>query len=75
MERLAELATELGRLQVDALAAGGSEGVAAAKHATQTIPIVMHYVGEPVQRGFVASLAQPGGNIAGVSNVADDVIG
>jgi putative ABC transport system substrate-binding protein len=75
VERLPDLAAELVRLNLDVLVASGSEGVAAAKHATQTIPIVVVQVGDPVQRGFVDSLARPGGNITGVSNVFDDVIG
>jgi putative ABC transport system substrate-binding protein len=73
--RLPALAVELVRLNIDVLVASGSEGVAAAKLATQTIPIVMRNVGDPVQRGFVESLARPGGNITGVSNMSDDVIG
>jgi putative ABC transport system substrate-binding protein len=73
--RLPALAGDLVRRNVDVLVASGSEGVAAAKRATQTIPIVMRNVGDPVQRGFVASLARPGGNITGISNMSDDVMG
>jgi putative tryptophan/tyrosine transport system substrate-binding protein len=65
-ERLPAIATELVRLKVDVIVATGSEGVQAAKNVTQTIPIVMTYVGDPVSRGFVTSLAHPGGNITGV---------
>lgn len=73
--RLPDLAAELVRLKVDVVVAGGSEAVAAVKHATQTIPVVMTHVREPVQRGFVDSLARPGGNITGLSIVADDIAG
>ena len=44
----------------------------AAQHATQTIPIVMRSVGDPVQRGFIASLARPGGNFTGTTQQAPD---
>jgi putative tryptophan/tyrosine transport system substrate-binding protein len=73
--RLPDLAVELVRLNVDVFVASGSEVVAAVKHATPTIPIVMTHVGDPVQRGFVASLAWPGGNITGLSTAGDDLIG
>ncbi len=72
-ERLPAIATELVRLKVDVIVATGSEGVQAAKNVTQTIPIVMTYVGDPVSRGFVASLAHPGGNITGVANAAGEL--
>jgi putative ABC transport system substrate-binding protein len=49
--------------------------VTAAKQATSTIPIVMVGVGDPVGSGFVASLARPGGNITGLSNIAGDLTG
>ena len=66
-ERLPTLAAELVGLHVDVIVTEGSEGVQAAQHATQTIPIVMRSVGDPVQRGFIASLARPGGNITGLA--------
>src|SRR5262249_11897779 len=53
----------------------GSEGVQAAQHTTQTIPIVMRSVAEPVQRGFIASLARPGGNITGLAGASGDLSG
>jgi putative ABC transport system substrate-binding protein len=73
--RLPDLAVELVRLNVDVVVATGTETVAAVKHATQTIPIVMTHVGDPVQRGFIASLARPGGNITGLATAGDDLIG
>jgi putative ABC transport system substrate-binding protein len=58
------------RLRVDVIVTVGDPVILAAKEATTTIPIVMASVGDPVGRGFVASLARPGGNITGVSNLA-----
>ncbi len=61
LERLPDLATELVRLKVDVIVAGGSSGIRAAQRATRTIPIVMAVTGDAVREGFVASLAHPGG--------------
>jgi putative tryptophan/tyrosine transport system substrate-binding protein len=66
-ERLPDLAAELVRLPVEVLVAGGGPAIRAAQHATRTIPIVMAGTGDPVARGFIASLARPGGNITGLS--------
>jgi putative ABC transport system substrate-binding protein len=67
-ERFPELAAELVRLQVDVIVASSAPAVQAAKHATSTIRIVMATGGhDPVEAGFVASLARPGGNVTGVS--------
>lgn len=66
---------ELIRLNVDVLVAEGTGGVRVAQQGTQTIPIVMTHVGDPVQRGVVTTLARSGGNITGLSNVIDNVIG
>ena len=74
-ERLPTLAAELVGLHVDVIVTEGSEGVQAAQHATQTIPIVMRSVGDPVQRGFIASLARPGGNITGLAGAGGDLNG
>ena len=66
--RLPALAAELVGLKVDViLAAGDSAAVAAAKHATGTIPIVMMAFADTVRLGLVSSLARPGGNITGLS--------
>ncbi len=67
-ERLPSLAAELVRLPVDVIVAAGGPVIFAATQATSTIPIVMVSVGDPVARGFVVSLARPGGNVTGVSN-------
>jgi putative tryptophan/tyrosine transport system substrate-binding protein len=69
LERLPTLAAELVRLKVNIIVTAGNEAVQAAKNATQTIPIVMAFSGDPVGAGFVASLARPGGNITGLSRI------
>ena len=69
-DRLAGLAADLVSLRVDVIVTVGDPVIQAAKKATATIPIVMASVGDPVGRGFVTSLARPGGNITGVSNFA-----
>jgi len=66
-DRLPELATELARLNVDVLVTASAAAGMAAKKATQTIPIVMASMGDPVATGLVASLARPGGNLTGSS--------
>ena len=74
-ERVPALAAELVRLKVDVLVTGGSGATRPAKAATDTIPIVMSQDEDPVGNGFVASLARPGGNITGLSNLASDLSG
>jgi putative ABC transport system substrate-binding protein len=64
-DRAAENATALVRLQMDAIVASDDINVVAAKRATTAIAIVMVNTSDPVGQGFVASLAQPGGNITG----------
>jgi putative ABC transport system substrate-binding protein len=70
-DRAPELASELVRLKVDIiLVAGGDTWIRAAKNATKTIPIVMTGQGsDPVEAGFVQSLARPGGNVTGITNL------
>src|SRR5262249_41898839 len=70
--RLSELAAELTQLKVDVIAAIFAPCALAAKEATASIPIVMVSVGDPVGTGLVASLARPGGNITGLSNMAPE---
>jgi len=67
MDRLSEIAAELVHLQVDVIVTGSSIHVAAARQATKSIPIVMVFTADPVQAGFVTSLARPGGNVTGLS--------
>ena len=68
-DRLPDLAAELVRLKVDVIVAGISQAARAAKQATPRIPIVMVAVVDPVGFGIVKSLARPGGNITGLSNL------
>lgn len=70
--RLAEAAKELANIPVDVIAAFGSPATQAAQAATQTIPIVMIGVGDPVRAGFVASLAHPSKNVTGTSLLGPD---
>jgi putative ABC transport system substrate-binding protein len=74
-ERLPALAIELVQLRVDVIVASGTQAVRAAKQATSTIPIVMAVSGNADKIGLVESLAHPGGNITGLSNVAADLTG
>jgi putative ABC transport system substrate-binding protein len=74
-ERLPELAAELVRLKVDIIVADGGVATREVKAATETIPIVMASVGDPVRRGLVASLAQPGGNVTGLSVMSTELSG
>jgi putative ABC transport system substrate-binding protein len=74
-ERLPQILAELIALRVDVIVTIGDPVVAAAKAATSTIPIVMAGAGDPVGRGFVASLARPGGNLTGLSNYAVTLTG
>jgi putative tryptophan/tyrosine transport system substrate-binding protein len=70
-ERAPDLAKELVSLQPDLIVAGGwSHNILAAKQATPTIPILMVTASDPVGRGFVASLAHPGGNVTGLTDTA-----
>jgi putative ABC transport system substrate-binding protein len=70
-DRLPELAAELVRLKVDLIVVAGGDGpIRAAKNATKTIPIVMGGTGpDPVKAGFIESLARPGGNVTGLTNL------
>lgn len=72
-ERLPGLAAELVRMKVDVIVAGGTPAARAAQNATNTIPIVFGSSGDPVGVGLVQSLAHPGGNITGLSNIANDI--
>jgi len=74
-ERLAELAAELVRLDVDVIVAAVTQASLAAKAATRTIPVVMLGVSDPVRSGLVASLARPGANITGTSSMTAEVVG
>ena len=74
-DRLHALAAELKRLKVDVIVTGGPSVTRAARETTSTIPIVMTQDPDPVGSGFVTSLARPGGNITGLSNLVSDLSG
>src|SRR5213595_2221995 len=75
VERLPALAAELVALKVDVIVASGTLAALAAKQATKTVPIVFSPAGDPVGSGLVASLAQPGGNVTGLSAFAPELVG
>jgi putative ABC transport system substrate-binding protein len=72
-ERLKDFATELVRQQVDVIVTIGTPAGFAAKQATNTIPVVLGAISDPVGVGLVASLARPGGNITGNSLMAPEL--
>ena len=72
-ERYAEIAAEFVQLKVDVILAGGTEAAIAAKQATSVIPIVFSVAGDPIGSLLVASLARPGGNVTGLSNLGSDL--
>jgi putative tryptophan/tyrosine transport system substrate-binding protein len=77
LDRISELAAELVRLKVDIIvAAGGTRLILAAKNASKTIPVVMIGAGvDPAETGFVESLARPGGNVTGLTNLGQELGG
>ena len=76
LDQLPELAAELVHLKVDIVVAGGDPGIRAAKNATKTIPIVTMGGGaDPIEAGFVGSLARPGGNVTGITNLGRELGG
>jgi putative tryptophan/tyrosine transport system substrate-binding protein len=77
LDRAPELLAELVRLKVDIIVVtGGDPSIQAAKNATKTIPIVMTGQGsDPVEAGFVESLARPGGNVTGMTNLSRELGG
>ena len=74
-DRLSALAAELVRLKVDVIVTGTAAATHRAKEASESIPIVMAAVSDPVSLGFVASLARPGGNITGLSTLSPELSG
>ncbi len=72
-DRFPALAIELARLKVDIIVASGTQAVRAAMQATDTIPIVMAVSAHPEKIGLVRSLARPGGNVTGMSNIAPEL--
>ncbi len=74
-ERLAAVAAEMVQGKLDVIVTSGSTTARAVKQATTTISIVITAIPDPVGEGFVASLAHPGGNITGLSNLSPDLSG
>src|ERR1017187_4298322 len=72
-KQLDNLAADFVHSKVDLILAWSTPAVIAAKRATTTIPIVMVSIADPVGSGFIASLARPGGNITGVTNLDADL--
>ena len=72
-ERHAIFAAELVNLGVDVIVTGGTAATLAAKQATSTIPIVVGGAGDLVSEGLVDSLARPGGNVTGFTNIDPDL--
>ena len=68
-QRLTELAREFAARKVDVIVASAVTATTAARQATNTIPIVMVHAGNPVGAGLIASLARPGGNVTGTTNL------
>jgi ABC-type uncharacterized transport system substrate-binding protein len=74
-DRYPDLVSDLVRLKVDVIIANGTEPTAAAKKATSTIPIVMTSSTNPERTGLVASLARPGGNVTGLTEISGELAG
>ena len=74
-ERLPALAAELVALKVDVIVVPDAPPALAAKQATRTLPIVFAVAPDPVTTGLVTSLARPGGNVTGLSNLAPELVG
>lgn len=75
LEPLSSLAAELVALKVDIIVASSTAAALAAKGVTSVVPIVFATVPDPVGTGLVASLARPGGNVTGLSNLNADLVG
>ena len=75
IDRLPELVADLIRRKVDLIVTSVTNDALAAKHATKEIPIVMAAAGDPVATGIVESLAHPGGNITGFSQINPELVG
>ena len=74
-EHIAEFVAEFVRLQVDVIVTHGEANIAAAMKATSVIPIIFAIAADPIGSGLIASLARPGGNIAGLSLQASELAG
>jgi putative tryptophan/tyrosine transport system substrate-binding protein len=72
-EQFAEAAEDLVRLNVDSIVVTSTPGALAARRATQSIPIIVPVMGDPIGSGLVTSFAHPGGNLTGLSNLAPEL--
>src|SRR5207249_8734035 len=72
-DKFSDFAADFARAKADLVLAWGTTAATAAKQATSTIPIVFVAVGDPVGTGLVASLARPGGNITGLTNISAEL--
>jgi len=75
LERLPDFVADLVHAKVDVIVSSATPAVRFAKEQTSAIPIVMAGVTDPVEAGFVASLARPGGNITGLTHLSTDLTG
>jgi ABC-type uncharacterized transport system substrate-binding protein len=75
LEKIPELVADLVRQKVDVIIGLGGDIAAAAKKATQTVPIVVGTSDDPVRASLISSLARPGGNVTGVTFVMDELAG
>jgi putative ABC transport system substrate-binding protein len=73
MGRHPALAAELAKVPVDVIVTAGAQAVRAARQVTTTIPIVVAIMPDPVELGFAASLARPGGNVTGLANLFEEI--
>src|SRR6185369_2346988 len=74
-DRLPALAAELAKLKVDVIVTQGTQATDAARRAVTTIPIVFSVAGDPIGSGLVTSLARPGGNVTGLTDIAPEIAG
>jgi putative ABC transport system substrate-binding protein len=74
-DRYLYLVSDLVRLNVEVIIANGTQPTTAAKKATSTIPIVMTSATDPVETGLIASLARPGGNVTGLTEISGELSG
>jgi putative ABC transport system substrate-binding protein len=74
-DRLPTLAAELANLKVDAIVTQGTQATDAARRAAPTVPIVFAVAGDPVGSGLVTSLARPGRNVTGLTDIAPEIAG
>jgi putative ABC transport system substrate-binding protein len=75
IQRLPELAAELVRLKVDIIVTSDARPAIASRKITTTTSIVMAGGRDPVEAGLAASLAHPGGNVTGVTNLSTELLG